>query len=187
MQSAAVLADDVVDDAEELGRGQDRTADTLDRLGNEAGDLTAGFIADDVFEVVSTLHLAAGVFKAVRAAITVTWSSVLDAGQGGGRVLPGAYCRQGDRGLNPAMITVAQGDHFFPTGVQPGHEDGEVVGFATGAGEIGNFQPRVRGHALGQLPRVERNRWVQVDRRGMHELTHLGAHALGDLRVTMPH
>src|SRR5690606_21271604 len=64
---SAVAADDVVNDAKILRRRCDCSADALDRLGNEAGDLAARFVLDHVLYIVSTLHPAAWVFQSVGA------------------------------------------------------------------------------------------------------------------------
>src|SRR5690606_12647051 len=75
---AAVLADDVIDDLEELFGRSDRAADALDRFADEAGDLAGRLVLDDVLDVVRALNAARRVLEAEGAAVAVTGQRVVD-------------------------------------------------------------------------------------------------------------
>ena len=75
---AAVLADDVVHDLEELLGRRDRAADALNRLADEAGDLARRFVLDDVLDVVRALHVARWILQPERAAVAVAGVRVVD-------------------------------------------------------------------------------------------------------------
>ena len=55
-----VLADDIVNDLEILGRRSHRSAYALDRLGNEAGNFAWRLILDQIFDITGTFDIAVG-------------------------------------------------------------------------------------------------------------------------------
>ena len=134
---AAVLADDVVDDFEELLRRRDRAADALNRLADEAGDLARRFVLDHVLDVVRTLHAAATDTRAQTGSgsssrRSVWWMFVpLFALE-----LPRAVRREAHRHRRAAVVAVAQRDHVLVARVLAGREDRDLVRLAAAVGEV---------------------------------------------------
>ena len=70
-EQAAEFLDDAVNDLEIFLRRRDETADALNRFGDECSDASGGGRADHFFDVARTANIAARIFQAERAAVTI--------------------------------------------------------------------------------------------------------------------
>src|SRR5258708_1680557 len=78
-ENPAILFHGLKNNLEIFGRWRDEAADSLDRLGNERGDLAAGARLDQVFDIIGAGDFAIGIFQAQRAAVAVRIDGMCDA------------------------------------------------------------------------------------------------------------
>ena len=177
---AAVLLDDGEGYLEVLFGRHDEAADSLDGLGDHAGDGARGGGLDDGFDVLGAGDLAGGIGFAQRTAVAERVHGMDDAHLIGGFAPCGdASERAGDIGA--ATVGVAEGDDFEVAGVHAGGVDGGLVGLRAGAGEEGFFQ--AAGRDVRDFFRKRHHGLVRVECGGVAELVNLGLLRAGDVRV----
>ena len=183
----AVRPDHLVHPRQIVARQLDRSAHTLDRLGNESGDLACACVAKYVFDFGGILRPGIWIVIAMWTAIPIRTLDVLDAEPVRIRILPGMQRRQPHRLIAEAVIGVAKRQDVEIARVQPGHEHREIVGLAAGVGEITDAETRVlrkrRDEFLSELGNIG----VQVDRRGVLQAFILLTNSFDDLRMAVAH
>src|SRR4051812_35800294 len=110
---SAMLADDVVDDLEEFFGWSYHTANTLNWLADEAGDLTRRFVLNDVLNVLGAFHAARRVLEAEWAAVAVAGHCVVNVRAVVAFELPIAMGGQAHRHRGATVIAVAKGDYIL--------------------------------------------------------------------------
>src|SRR5262249_31967007 len=133
---ASVFSHDVIHDLEVLRRRRHHAAYALDRLADETGDLTTGFVADPgldgagptgfvadrVLDAAGAPDVARGIRQAKWAAVAIPRRGVLDVVGHGQRVLPRPDGGQADGRLGAAVIGVAERKDVAAPGMQAGHQ-----------------------------------------------------------------
>ena len=117
------------------GGGRDESADALNGLGDEGGDLAAGAGLDQVFDVIGAGHAAIGIFQPERAAVAVGIDGMRDAHADDSSLAPGRLRGDGFRERRAAGIGVAQRDDVVGAGGHAREKNRGFVGFGAGVGE----------------------------------------------------
>ena len=115
-EQAAVFFDGVENDLEIFRRRRDESADALNGLGHEGGDLAAGAGLDEVFDVVGAGHAAIGIVQPERAAVAVGIDGVRDAHADDSGLAPGRLRGHGFGERRAAGIGMPQRDDVVGAG-----------------------------------------------------------------------
>ena len=164
---------------------RDEAAHSLDRFGDERGDLAACARLDQVFDVLSASNLAVGIFQAQRAAVAVRIDGVRDAHADDPGFSPGRLRRYALGQRRSAGIGVPEGHNVVRAGGHPGEQDGSLVGLGAGAGEKAGLQSA--GSNLRDLFRKRHDRFIRVKRGKVLQPVDLRLDGARDLGICVPH
>src|SRR5258707_7876919 len=134
-EQSAVLLDDFENDFEIFLGRRDEAAYSLDRFGDEGGDVSAGTGLNEIFDVVRTRYFAGRIGQMQWATVTIRIHRVRNAYANHAALAlrrVGGY-GFGDRGT--AGICVTQGHYVVAAGGHSGDQDRCFVRFRSGAGE----------------------------------------------------
>ena len=170
----------LVHGAEEAVGRRGETADSLDRLGDQARDVARGHHVDDLDQVADgPLGEALVVEAAIGAAELVGPLHEVDRQPGVTRVRPAAMRRDRLRREGTAVVAVAHREYLVGLAVLGCKHDRGVVGFASRRREEDPRvrDPRDRRDLLGELD----HGLAQVERGRVHDLGGLGLHGGDDI------
>mmetsp|Transcript_841 Transcript_841/g.2617 ORF Transcript_841/g.2617 Transcript_841/m.2617 type:complete len:380 (+) Transcript_841:217-1356(+) len=178
----APVVPDVLVRSLEVAVGEDNgTAHSLNRLREEGSNPPARRRLKHILHVLG-VGLAV---VAKPAAVRVRVERVVDAKALGHRVLPGGVCCEPHGAEGHSVVAVPQRDHVVVTGVEPRHQDRQVVGLRPGVHKVDGV--KVWRELIGELLGKVRHLVVQVDGGGVLNELVLLVHGLHELWVGVTH
>ena len=139
-EEAAVFFHGVENDLEIFRRRSDESADALNRLGDEGGDLAAGAGLDQVLDVLGAGDFAIRIFQAERAAVAIRIDRVRDADADDSGLAPRGLRRDALGQRRSAGIGVAQRDNVVRAGGHARQQDRGFIRLGAGTGEKTGLQ-----------------------------------------------
>ena len=161
----------------------DESADALDGLRDEAGNLARRGVFDEFFDVIGVFRARVGIVVSESSAVRIGRERMVEAEAVRHVVFPRAVRGDAHGRLVAAVVGVAQGDDVVVAGVSTRHHQGQIVGFGAGIHEVAGFE--VARHFRGQLRGVFGHVRVKIDGGGMLILFALPVAGRDDVRVAM--
>src|SRR6185503_14919362 len=120
--------------------GEDNAAaHALDRFGDITRNAARGGVVDQVLYVGRVILSGLRMFAIPLAAIRIRSEGVMDTEAMRHIKLPGVMRSKSHAGSVAAVVSISQCNHVVIAGVNPSHEQGEIIGFGTGIDEVTNL------------------------------------------------